>query len=375
MHFPNRGSLVNLAAGLGGAHRSSVCSKDGVAAGGCTVRVVDLGRIGIWTAAFDAHPSAAAQAAAVELEELGYRTLWLNEATGRDPFVMAGLLLSATSTLTVALGIANIYARDAMTTAAAQKTLRRGVPGPLPARARCQQPGPRREGPRARLHQAVHATCRSTSRRWTRRRSTPSAPASAPGARARRPRPEDAGAVGQPRQRRPPVPDHPGAHAHVARRSSVPTRCWPPSRWSCWRPTRRRRGRSVGRSSASTSGRRATSPTCAGSGFSDDDWADPKNPSDRLVDADRGVGQHRRRRSRASTSTSTPAPTTSASRSCAAIARSRCPSGASSLPPCSDDSFIAGRRRCYPMRSPVAPRERPTAVICATWRSWASGSV
>jgi len=89
---------------------------------------VDLGRVGIWTAAFDAHPSAKAQAAAVELEGLGYRTLWLNEATGRDPFVMAGLLLSATSTLTIALGIANIYARDAMTTAAAQKTLAEAYP-------------------------------------------------------------------------------------------------------------------------------------------------------------------------------------------------------------------------------------------------------
>jgi len=93
-----------------------------------TVRRVELGRVGIWTAAFDAHPSAAAQAAAVELEGLGYRTLWLNEATGRDPFVMAGLLLSATSTITVALGIANIYARDAMTTAAAQKTLAEAYP-------------------------------------------------------------------------------------------------------------------------------------------------------------------------------------------------------------------------------------------------------
>ncbi len=89
---------------------------------------VDLGRIGIWTAAFDAHPSTAAQAAAVELEDLGYRTLWLNEATGHDPFVMAGLLLAATSSLTVALGIANIYARDAMTTAAAQKTLAEAYP-------------------------------------------------------------------------------------------------------------------------------------------------------------------------------------------------------------------------------------------------------
>lgn len=90
---------------------------------------MDLGRIGIWTSTFDAHPSAAAQAAANDLEGLGYRTLWLNEATGRDPFAMAGLLLSATSTLNIALGIANIYARDAMTTSAATKTLAEAYPG------------------------------------------------------------------------------------------------------------------------------------------------------------------------------------------------------------------------------------------------------
>jgi probable F420-dependent oxidoreductase len=90
---------------------------------------VDLGRVGIWTAAFDAHPAAVAQEAAREVEQLGFETLWLNEATGRDPFVMAGILLSATSTLQVALGIANIYARDAMTTAAAHKTLAEAYPG------------------------------------------------------------------------------------------------------------------------------------------------------------------------------------------------------------------------------------------------------
>ena len=72
---------------------------------------MELGRVGIWTAAFEAHPSASAMAAATTLEDLGYRTLWLNETTGRDPFVMAGLLLSGTSRLSVALGIANIYAQ------------------------------------------------------------------------------------------------------------------------------------------------------------------------------------------------------------------------------------------------------------------------
>jgi probable F420-dependent oxidoreductase len=92
------------------------------------VIAVEVGRVGIWTTAFDAHPSAAAAAAARRIEELGYQTLWLNEATGREPFVMAGLLLSATSTLKVALGIANIYARDPMTTAAAQKSLAEAYP-------------------------------------------------------------------------------------------------------------------------------------------------------------------------------------------------------------------------------------------------------
>lgn len=91
--------------------------------------MVDLGRIGIWTATFEGHPSRAAQEAAQHLEALGFRTLWINETTGRDPFVMAGLLLSATSTLVVAIGIANAYARDAMTAAAAQKTLAEAYPG------------------------------------------------------------------------------------------------------------------------------------------------------------------------------------------------------------------------------------------------------
>src|SRR5688500_13877428 len=63
---------------------------------------VDIGRIGIWTAAFEAHPSAAAKEAAQEIEALGYSTLWLNETPGRDPFLMSALLLSAPSTLKLA---------------------------------------------------------------------------------------------------------------------------------------------------------------------------------------------------------------------------------------------------------------------------------
>ena len=71
----------------------------------------------------DQVPSARAAELAAEVEELGYRSIWIPEAVGRDPFVMATLLLSGTSSLKVATGIANIYARDAMTMANAQRTV------------------------------------------------------------------------------------------------------------------------------------------------------------------------------------------------------------------------------------------------------------
>jgi probable F420-dependent oxidoreductase len=90
---------------------------------------LDIGRIGIWTAALEAHPSARAREAAQELEAMGYPILWINEATGRDPFVLATMLLSATSKLKLATGIANVYARDALTMNACQKTLAEAFPG------------------------------------------------------------------------------------------------------------------------------------------------------------------------------------------------------------------------------------------------------
>jgi probable F420-dependent oxidoreductase len=90
---------------------------------------MDLGRVGIWTFALDLQPLGAAREAAAELESLGFGTVWLPEAIGREPLVHAGLLLSSTSRLVLATGIASIYARDAMTAAAAQKTLEAAFPG------------------------------------------------------------------------------------------------------------------------------------------------------------------------------------------------------------------------------------------------------
>lgn len=71
----------------------------------------------------DALTSREAVAFARRLEALGYSALWLPEAGGRDPFVLAAKLLDHTETLVVATGIANVYARDPMAMKAAQYTL------------------------------------------------------------------------------------------------------------------------------------------------------------------------------------------------------------------------------------------------------------
>jgi probable F420-dependent oxidoreductase len=90
---------------------------------------VDIGRVGIWYGGIDALPTPEAQRAARLVEELGFGALWVAEAVGRDPFVSSAVLLSATTTLPLATGIANIYARDPMTMAAGQKTLAEAFPG------------------------------------------------------------------------------------------------------------------------------------------------------------------------------------------------------------------------------------------------------
>ncbi len=87
-----------------------------------------VGRVGLWTSSLDRVPSREAQEIAARLEAVGFPTLWIPESTGRDPFVHAALLLSATTRLTIATGIANIYARDAVTMANTQRTLEEAFP-------------------------------------------------------------------------------------------------------------------------------------------------------------------------------------------------------------------------------------------------------
>jgi probable F420-dependent oxidoreductase len=90
---------------------------------------MELRPIGIWTAQLDYQPAAKAREAVVELEQLGFGAIWFPESVGREALTHAALLLSVTSRIVIATGIANIYARDSVTMAAAQNTLVEAYPG------------------------------------------------------------------------------------------------------------------------------------------------------------------------------------------------------------------------------------------------------
>jgi probable F420-dependent oxidoreductase len=87
-----------------------------------------LGRVGVWTGQLDYAPADVVRDAAREVEQLGYGALWTGEAIGREVMSAAQLLLAATENLIVATGIANIWARDAYATAAAQLALGEAYP-------------------------------------------------------------------------------------------------------------------------------------------------------------------------------------------------------------------------------------------------------
>jgi probable F420-dependent oxidoreductase len=79
--------------------------------------------VGLWTMTLDAKDPGESADIASEIESMGYSALWNPEAYGRESFTNAGLLLADTTSLVVATGIANIWARDAVASANATKTL------------------------------------------------------------------------------------------------------------------------------------------------------------------------------------------------------------------------------------------------------------
>jgi probable F420-dependent oxidoreductase len=50
--------------------------------------------------------------AVAEIEAMGFGTIWIGESIGREPFAVCAIILEATTHITVATGIANIWARD-----------------------------------------------------------------------------------------------------------------------------------------------------------------------------------------------------------------------------------------------------------------------
>lgn len=88
-----------------------------------------FGRVGLWTRQLDVQPAERVRAAIAELEELGWRSLWFWEVFGREALTNAALLLAATQRMVIGTGIANIWARDPVAMAAAQRTLTEAYPG------------------------------------------------------------------------------------------------------------------------------------------------------------------------------------------------------------------------------------------------------
>jgi probable F420-dependent oxidoreductase len=83
-----------------------------------------LGTVGVWTFEAERMPAAAEREYGRAVESLGFKTLWIPESLGsKEAFAHASLLLSATKTLVVATGIANIWARDAVAMANGARTL------------------------------------------------------------------------------------------------------------------------------------------------------------------------------------------------------------------------------------------------------------
>jgi probable F420-dependent oxidoreductase len=89
---------------------------------------IELGPVGIWTHALDLQPIEAARDLAAELDALGYGSILLPEMAGRDPLVLSGLLLGATSRIVIGTGIAGIYSRDALTMNGGHRALTEAFP-------------------------------------------------------------------------------------------------------------------------------------------------------------------------------------------------------------------------------------------------------
>lgn len=88
-----------------------------------------LGSLGVWASQLGLLPAADAARHARGLEQQGYTSLWVGEAATKEALTHAALLLAATSSITVATGIANLWVRDATAMINGARTLAEAYPG------------------------------------------------------------------------------------------------------------------------------------------------------------------------------------------------------------------------------------------------------
>jgi probable F420-dependent oxidoreductase len=81
------------------------------------------GTVGLWTGTHELLAPTTHGGVAKEIESLGFSALWFPESWGRESLTSATLLLSASTSLTIASGITNIWGRDAVAVVNAARTL------------------------------------------------------------------------------------------------------------------------------------------------------------------------------------------------------------------------------------------------------------
>ncbi len=89
-----------------------------------------VGRVGVWSFALDELPAGGERQTVAEIEDLGYPSLWIPEGlSSKEIIAHASLLLAASERLTIATGIANMWARDPVALANAARLLADDHPG------------------------------------------------------------------------------------------------------------------------------------------------------------------------------------------------------------------------------------------------------
>ncbi len=85
-------------------------------------KIMQMGKYGVWHSC-NALTKPQISKLAKAVETLGYDVLWYPESTSHESMALGSFLLAQTETLAVGSGIANIYARDALSAMAGHNTL------------------------------------------------------------------------------------------------------------------------------------------------------------------------------------------------------------------------------------------------------------